>query len=155
MVEPVFISPNDIDWFAKIGNIYIHAMSFGGFIPRQVDIVNRNAILLYEAYRLDEVNENVNVMNGYVNERLHSQYELNSNIDAGNNEIRERYLRHFKEMARRGFYSYDRDIHDLKLYHLICKPAMDLTEWQVENVPILVEEHLVIDREGNPIQLVF
>ncbi len=57
--------------------------------------------------------------------------------------IRERYLRHFKKMAQRGFYSFDRDISDLMKYHLICKPAKPLMAWQEGIIPVLNQSRLV------------
>lgn len=137
-------SPHDIDWFAKIGDIYVHAMSFGGFIPRNVEVLGGNVILLYEAYRLEESQDDAVVMDDYVEKRLHSQYELQG-VATGEEQfgIRERYLRHFQEMARRGFYSFDRDISDLMKYHLICKPAKPLRAWQEGIIPVLNQSRLV------------
>ncbi len=147
-------SPHDIDWFAKIGDIYVHAMSFGGFIPRNVDILGGNVILLYEAYRLEESPDNVVVMDDYVNMRLHNQYDLQGvTTREGQNDIRDRYLRHFKEMARRGFYSFDRDVNDLMRYHLICKPTTPLAEWQDDIIPVIGRSRLV--ETENTMMLVF
>ena len=147
-------SPHDIDWFAKIGDIYVHAMSFGGFIPRNVDVLGGNVILLYEAYRLEESLDNAVVMDDYVEERLHNQYVLQGVATReGQNDIRDRYLHHFREMARRGFYSFDRDVNDLMRYHLICKPVKPLAEWQDEIIPVISTSRLV--ETGNAMTLVF
>ena len=147
-------SPHDIDWFAKIGDIYVHAMSFGGFIPRKVDILGGNVILLYEAYRLEESQDDAVVMDDYVEKRLHNQYELQGvATEEEQTGIRERYLRHFLEMARRGFYSFDRDVNDLMKYHLICKPTKPLAEWQDEIIPEISTSSLV--ETENTMMLVF
>ena len=55
-------------------------------------------------------------------------------------EVRERYLRHFTDMAKRGFWSFDRDLQDENLYHLIARPAGDVKEENfIEDLPELCD----------------
>ena len=109
---------------------------------------------MYEAYRLEESQDDAVVMDDYVEKRLHNQYELQGvATEEEQTGIRERYLRHFLEMARRGFYSFDRDVNDLMKYHLICKPTKPLAEWQDEIIPVISTSSLV--ETENTMMLVF
>lgn len=134
------VYPWDVDWFAIADGKYIHAMSFGGGIPWNVDVLGDNVRLLYEAYQqreMPEAESEVIYNNEYIGERLRPQYERVGNDADQRNAIRERYLRHFTEMARRGFYSFDRDVNDIDVYHLIAKPSRPLEAWATDGVPVL------------------
>lgn len=115
-----FQQAHDIDWFAQQGLICIHAMSFGGPLPKAVNDRDLNTKILLAAYSIKPYIDDVTINDGYVNERLKSQDDSRSM-----EERRERYLRHFKEMAQRGFWSFDRDLNDEKRYHLIARPTND------------------------------
>lgn len=134
------VYPWDVDWFAIADGKYIHALSFGGGIPWNVDVLGDNVRLLYEAYQQREMPEaeiEVIYNSEYIDERLRPQYERVGNDADQRNAIRERYLRHFTEMAKRGFYSFDRDVTDIDVYHLIARPSKPLEEWNTDGVPML------------------
>ena len=137
------VYPWDVDWFAFVDGKYIHAMSFGGGIPESVDVLDDNVRLLYEAYQLrlmPESESEVIYNNEYIDERLRPQYERIGNDAGQRTAIRERYLRHFTEMARRGFYSFDRDVNDIDVYHLVARPSKPLEEWNTDGIPTLPNE---------------
>ena len=134
------VYPWDVDWFAIAYGKYIHAMSFGGGIPWNVDVLGDNVRLLYEAYQLRQMPEDESEViynNEYIEERLRLQYEQVGNDAGQRNAIRERYLRHFTEMAKKGFYSFDRDLNDINVYHLVARPSRPLEEWNTDGVPVL------------------
>ena len=135
----VYQRSHDIDWFARKGNVMIHAMSFGGLLPASVNQWITNLNMLRKAYKLPMMNIEV-VYSDYA-ERLMTQ---------GNNDLsadgREKYLRHFRDMAKRGFWSFDRDIHDENLYHLIAKPVGSVQEeCIIEDLPELNDGEFDVD----------
>lgn len=139
-IDKYVVYPWDVDWFTIADGKYIHAMSFGGGIPWNVDVLGDNVRLLYEAYQLRQMPEDESEViynNEYIEERLRLQYERVGNDDDQRTAIRVRYLRHFTEMAKRGFYSFDRDINDIDVYYLIARPSKPLAEWNTEGVPVL------------------
>ena len=74
----------------------------------------------------------------YVEKRLHlsSQYgESNENAPNVSNLEIEAYLKSFREMACKGFYSYDRSLDDESIYVLVCSPEKD--ERPVEGIQLL------------------
>lgn len=134
------VYPWDVDWFAIADGKYIHAMSFGGGIPWSVDVLGDNVRLLYEAYQLRQMPETESEViynNEYIDERLQPQYEREGSDANQRTAIRARYLRHFTEMAKRGFYSFDRDVNENSVYHLIARPSRPLEEWNTDGVPVL------------------
>lgn len=134
------VYPWDVDWFAIVDGKYIHALSFGGGIPWNVDVLGDNVRLLYESYLLrerPEAESEIIYNNEYIDDRLRPQYERVGNDADQRNAIRERYLRHFTEMAKRGFYSFDRDVTDIDVYYLIARPSKPLEEWNTDGVPVL------------------
>lgn len=134
------VYPWDVDWFAIVDGKYIHAMSFAGGIPESIDVLDDNVRLLYEAYQLRQmsgVESEVIYSNEYIDERLRPQYDRIGDDVEQRIVIRERYLRHFTEMAKRGFYSFDRDVNDIDVYHLIARPSRPLEEWNTDGVPVL------------------
>ena len=113
-------STRDIDWFVKIGDIYIHGASNGGILPsmitkgqnRQIQQIVAQMDYLYE----DSENE-IYINNGYVEQRLEmakgladsqAQYKEKPAVD--NISPYNAYIASFKDMARKGFYSFDREI---------------------------------------------
>lgn len=124
---------HDIDWFAQADGVFIHAMSFGGRLP---DAVNDSILLsdmIVKAYHLEFlINEEITLSynNQYVDRRLMMQFDNEQSNENERQEVENRYLRHFKEMALRGFYSFDRDLFDENLYHLIVKPSIPIQEWK-------------------------
>lgn len=116
----VYQRSHDIDWFARKGNVMIHAMSFGGLLPSSVNQWTTNLNMMRMAYRLPM--EDVEVEYSDYAERMMKEGDVNGEAD------RERYLRHFADMAKRGFWSFDRDLQDENLYHLIARPAGGVRE---------------------------
>lgn len=113
-------STRDIDWFVKIGDIYIHGASNGGILPsmitkgqnRQIQQIVAQMDYLYE----DSENE-IYINKGYVEQRLgkaeviadfETQYEEKPAVDKISPY--NAYIASFKDMARKGFYSFDREI---------------------------------------------
>lgn len=105
-------STRDIDWFVKIGDIYIHGASNGGVLPsmitkgqnRQIQKAVAKMDYLYE----DSENE-IYINSDYVNHRLKGQKGL-LETDGDNFSPYNAYIASFKNMARKGFYSFDRVI---------------------------------------------
>lgn len=113
-------STRDIDWFVKIGDIYIQGASNGGVLPfmitkgqnRQIQQIVAQMDYLYE----DSENE-IYINEGYVEQRSgkakvvadsEAQYNAESVIDKISSY--NAYIASFKDMARKGFYSFDREI---------------------------------------------
>lgn len=110
----------DIDWFVKIGDLYIHGASNGGILPsmitkgqnRQIQQIVAQMDYLYE----DSENE-IYINKGYVEQRLErgevladseAHYKEKTAVD--NLSPYNAYIASFKDMARKGFYSFDREI---------------------------------------------
>ena len=126
---------HDIEWFAKIGDNYIHAMSFGGLLPQPVNERNRNFILMRKAFQIEVQNKALTFNDYYIDRRLKRNKEQYT--EEQYNIRRQRYLAHFEQMAARGFYSFDRDLDNEDIYHLIVKPQSDCSlEWFKERMPV-------------------
>lgn len=133
-----FQRTHDIDWFGKINQTFIHALSFGGVLPDEVNDRETNFNILRHAYRNTDNGQIRTVVNdSYVDRRLRLQARDNDATDF--ERRKERYLRHFRDMARKGFWSFDRDLYDEKLYHLIAKPEQECIdeEWYDMRAPEL------------------
>lgn len=127
-----FQQSHDIDWFAHVGNIYVHAMSFGGKLPDAINDWNLLRRMIVSAYHLEVLNEDDNQLSyndTYINRRLAVQFPHNQISQEQRFEVRNRYLRHFREMARLGFYSFDRALEDENIYNLVVKPSKPLENW--------------------------
>ena len=128
----VYQRSHDIDWFAQKDNLMIHAMSFCGLLPGSVNQWITNLNMMKKAYQLTMKNVEV-VYSDYVERMMED-----GNVEGA--EVRERYLRHFTDMAKRGFWSFDRDLQDENLYHLIARPAGDVKEENfIEDLPELCD----------------
>ena len=128
---------HDIDWFVRIGIIRIHAMSFGGLLPSSIDRYN-NTKLLYAAYSIEP----------FVDKFIYNEEYINMRVDRMSRGgdmsiIRDKYLRHFTEMASRGFFSFDRSLSEDNRYHLIVRPA-ETCELKFDGIefPIMSEDNL-------------
>jgi hypothetical protein len=129
---------HDIDWFAHVGDVFIHAMSFGGKLPEEVNDWRLLCEMIVKAYHLETIineGKNLNYNDQYIDSRLMMQFDNDKPNETERREIRSRYLRHFEEMAIKGFYSFDRDLNDENLYHLIVKPSCSLQEWKDIKMP--------------------
>ncbi len=137
---------HDIDWFAKCGNVYIHAMSFGGLLPVNINNRSRNFYIMKRVYQVLPINDDLELIwnDRYLERRLRRP--------ADSEEVyfqkRERYLIHFNEMARRGFYSFDRDLNNEQIYHLIVRPRINpLGSWYKGVLPEINERSLMWESE--------
>lgn len=112
-----YIASHDIDWFCVVNGNYIHVASAGGLIPNEVNYVERLRAIQHQVAVLpyicgeDEIDYNEQAIANLVN--------LD---DAG---ARIQYIASFKEMARKGFVSFDKTNIDDRLdnhYHKVCWP---------------------------------
>lgn len=110
-----YIHTRDIDWFCIINNQYIHVASAGGQIPSQI---NERDTLRKIQHQVSEA------------EYIYSDDEILINTaflrqKFDNVEKIEDYIKSFKDMAKKGFSSFDRtnlcDLNDNK-YHMVCQP---------------------------------
>lgn len=125
---------HDIEWFAKVGDYCIHAMSFGGLLPQLVNERNRNFILMRKAFQMAVQEKALTYNDYYINRRLSRYKEQYS--DEQYELRRKRYLAHFEQMAARGFFSFDRDLTNEEIYHLIVRPQSECSlEWFKERMP--------------------
>lgn len=131
-----FQQSHDIDWFARVGNIYVHAMSFGGVLPDAIndwDLLRRMIVSAYHLEILNEDDHQLSYNDAYINSRLSVQFDNERANQEQRFDIRNRYLRHFREMARLGFYSFDRSIEEDEedVYYLVVKPSRPLENWNI------------------------
>lgn len=134
----VYQRAHDIDWFARKGNVMIHAMSFGGLLPSSVNQWITNLNMMRKAYQLPI--EDVDIIYSDYAERMMMEGNVEGVVG------RERFLRHFRDMAKRGFWSFDRDLHDENLYHLIARPAGDIPkESIIKDLPELYDGEFDVD----------
>lgn len=105
-------STRDIDWFVKIGDIYIHGASNGGVLPSMItkgqNRLIQQAVAKMDYLYADSENE-IFINSDYVNQRLKGQNGL-LETDGDNFSPYNAYIASFKNMARKGFYSFDRVI---------------------------------------------
>jgi hypothetical protein len=113
-------------------------MSFGGKLPEEINDWRLLCEMIVKAYHLETIindDATLSYNDQYIDNRLMLQFDNNQPNEVERREIRSRYLRHFKEMALKGFYSFDRDLNDEELYHLIVKPSSPLQEWKDIKMP--------------------
>ena len=137
----IFQRTHDIDWFVKSGSIYIHAMSFGGLLPTEVNDRGRNFNIMKRVYTfLPMDNERELIWNeNYIQRRLKREDDSEEDYERRRN----RYLIHFNEMARRGLYSFDRDLNDESIYHLVVRPRNPIQDkWYGGVMPEIPVENL-------------
>ena len=121
----------DIDWYFKIGGRNIHVASNGGKIPDFVNDILRLREEQAKIALLDPVidSKEIIINQSFVEERVYETLKNASSVryDGLNpNELREAYLSSFKEMASKGFYSYDRVIGEDSKYVLVCSPSEEV-----------------------------
>lgn len=105
-------STRDIDWFVKIGDIYIHGASNGGVLPSMITKGQNRQIQQAVAkmdYLYADSENDIFINSDYVNQRLKGQKGL-LETDGDNFSLYNAYITSFKKMARKGFYSFDRVI---------------------------------------------
>ena len=102
----------DIDWFMKVGDIYIHGASNGGILPNLISKkTNRQiqqAVAMMDYLYADSENE-IFINSDYVNQRLRGQKQV-FEADEDDFSPYNAYIDSFKDMARKGFYLFDRAI---------------------------------------------
>ena len=105
-------STRDIDWFVKIGDIYIHGASNGGVLPSMI-IKGQNRQIQQAVAKMDyqyaDSENDIFINSDYVNQRLKGKKGL-LETDGDNFSPYNAYITSFKNMARKGFYSFDRVI---------------------------------------------
>lgn len=111
-------SSQDLDIFFSDGEKLIHFASAGGRIPDRL---------------LNSDNYNQIVTNAIAVNSPNFEIEINPNLSeilGLNNQNLESYLTSFTEMAKKGFYSYDKTKigeFDDQNFHLVAKPKSPLT----------------------------
>ncbi len=147
-----FQRAHDIDWFVHVGKYCIHAMSFGGLLPFPVNERNKNFVLMRKAFQVEPQVKQLYLNSYYIDRRLNRYHSLYSEEEYINK--RNRYLVHFEQMAMRGFVSFDRDLDDEAIYHLIVRPQQESSmEWFISRMPELPESIVKIDKKTNDVIL--
>lgn len=118
-----FLRTRDVDWAVKIGKNYIHAASAGGDLP---GIVDEHLFEIWRELKNSQQvceEEDVIINQKYIEEKKAELRELSEE----ERELRiQWYTCSFKQMACRGFYSFDRDIRtpfDDSKYRLVARPG--------------------------------
>lgn len=142
-----FLRSRDIDWAIKAGNYYIHVASAGGDLPKIVDEH------LFEIWRelketrfLEGIGEVV-INEKYINEKFSDMQDENAEVAHFRVQW---YLCSFVEMARRGFYSFDRDVRtpfDDSKYRLVASPGKMRVEPEY-NLPVVDMELVPAELDG-------
>lgn len=122
------LETRDIDWFAKVDDIYIHVASAGGLIPDAVNDSYFNRKTLKYVLASPNINEEVEVNNNHINEVLQSQEILQNHCCT-----KETYTHSFNMMARKGFYSFDR-FKNTNKYVLVSSPKCKFQENRENNM---------------------
>lgn len=148
MITENFQRLNDIDWFCIVDGVPIHVASAGDLLPRMYanesvsfmkSVLNRAMKLPLEFdYKLNDSYLDRNVLNeGY--EYLNEQNNpIGRDMDDDWISImthseplpKKLYATSFVEMARRGFYSFDKTEGNEGEYHLVAYPVGRKMDWQ-------------------------
>lgn len=130
-----FLRCRDIDWAVKLGNNYIHVASAGGDLPTIVE--NKLHDIWRELKKTEVITEEVIINEDYIAEK----FPINMDIPAEERDFRiQWYLCSFKEMAKRGFYSFDRDIRtpfEESKYKLVARPGRIVLERPICDLPAI------------------
>ena len=97
-------SARDIDWFVKIGDIYIHGASNGGVLPSMITKGQNRQIQQAVAkmdYLYADSENDIFVNSDYVNQRLKGQKRL-LEPDGDNFSPYNAYIASFKDMMPEG-----------------------------------------------------
>lgn len=154
MITEEFQRLNDIDWFCIIDGVPVHVASAGDLLPAMYasngSPASMKSILsdvlkqpLEYDYKLNDEYLDGHVLNeGY--EYLEEQgnpigQDMGDDwrsIMTKNESLRKRlYATSFVEMARRGFYSFDKTEDKEGDYHLVAYPSKGMKDWHLLDVP--------------------
>lgn len=127
---PDYMETHDIDWFCRIGTIPIHCASNGGVLPNKVNVRSVNRRIQEAVAAMPEVldeHEEVIINERYVRGRLEIQFPEGAY---------EQYISSFVSMARKGFWSFDRELNEdhEDVYMWIAKPTRDIAV-EINNLP--------------------
>ncbi len=129
-----FLRNRDIDWAVQVGNNYIHVASAGGDLPK---IVDANLFDIWRELKDSQyLCDRDDVVLNY--EYLNEKFEDLRDISSEEKDFRfQWYVCSFVEMARRGYYSFDRDIRtsfNENKYRLVASPGR-MEQQPVYNLP--------------------
>ena len=152
MITDEFQRLNDIDWFCIINGVPVHVASAGDLLPTIYSSDKSVAFLksilsnvlklpLDYDYKLNDEYLDAHVLNeGY--EYLDEQENpIGQDMDDDWNRIMTKneplskrlYATSFVEMARRGFYSFDKTEDKEGVYHLVAYPSKGMKDWKNKN----------------------
>lgn len=112
--EPEYLAAHDIDWFCYINGRPIHAASNGGTLPQMINNISQNVKNQKLAYSLDYIYnlEEIEINTKYINKLFASKDKEKEYSGFDVLTMQNNYLRTFIDMARRGFYSFDRQFYN-------------------------------------------
>lgn len=144
-----FLRCRDIDWAVKLGNNYIHVASAGGDLPTIVE--NKLHEIWRELKKTDVITEEVIINEDYIAEK----FPNNMDIPTEERDFRiQWYLCSFIEMAKCGFYSFDRDVRtpfEKSKYRLVVSPGRLLRERPNYDLPAIGIEMNPAELDGKDI----
>lgn len=139
----------DIDWFFRDGEHLVHVATNGGPLP---DFVNDVQRLRRLQARVSDLSDKCNVSEAdeYIDERFS---DPNNFSKLHNQEHwREDYVRSFRSMAQKGFFSFDRDRDDI--YHLICEPYPIIDSSSFSEIPACSDEIVFLNKEHTMFRII-
>lgn len=154
MITEEFQRLNDIDWFCIIDGVPVHVASAGDLLPAMYasngSPASMKSILsdvLKQPFEYD-YKLNDEYLDGHVLNEGYEYLEEQENpigqdmdddwqsIMTKNEPLSKRlYASSFVEMARRGFYSFDKTEDKEGEYHLVAYPSNGMSDWQLVDAP--------------------
>lgn len=124
---------HDIEWFFECCGYRVHAVSNAGEIPAKIDR-DENTRLQFRMEEMPDIidDEDVYVNSDYVRYRLSI---TDNNREGAYND----YVYGFKRIARKGYYSFDRDItvgENSRSYVLIAGPGKAEIQQDIQNLEL-------------------
>ncbi len=112
---------HDIDWFFYAEPFIIHAASNQGILPAPID-ENANINIQFWVSHLSEINEDNEIVVNYeyINKRLKEVESPYATVES--------YKRTFVMMARKGLFSFDRDLITPNKYIWVARPKKKANE---------------------------
>jgi len=126
MYDTDYMLTHDIDWFFYAGSYLIHAASNQGILPIMIE-ERSNSMVQRWVNDLPELNfeSDIEVNTKYIEGRL-------KNMDSNFSSL-ENYKRTFVNMAKKGLFSFDRDLSFPEKYVWIARPLKELQDF---NIPV-------------------